>query len=147
LVISINNRLDFDALQRRLVTTSPAAARELATAAPASFVAFDLLAIAGVDLRTQRWATRRARLEQLAANWTPPLQLTPVTYDLNEAQEWLEVLPAALGVEGLVMKPTGARYVGGRRSSWAKIISVGVAVFDELTRGTCDQVSNGSRGA
>jgi ATP-dependent DNA ligase len=69
LVISINNRLDFDALQRRLVTTSPAAARELATAAPASFVAFDLLAIAGVDLRTQRWATRRARLEQLAASW------------------------------------------------------------------------------
>src|ERR1700704_4232596 len=30
-------------------------------------------------------------------------------------------LPAAMGVEGLVLKPTAARYTGGRRSSWAKI--------------------------
>ena len=69
-----------------------------------------------------------------------------MTYDLAEAREWFDVLPAAMRVEGLVLKPT-AWYAGGRRSSWAKINSVGVAVFDELNRGTCDQVSNGSRGA
>jgi ATP-dependent DNA ligase len=57
------------------------------------------------------------------------------------------VLPAAMGVEGLVLKPTAARYAGGRRSSWAKINSVRVAVFDELTSGPYDQVSNGSHGA
>jgi ATP-dependent DNA ligase len=55
-----------------------------------------------------------------------PLQLTPVTYDADEALEWFEVLPAAMGVEGLVLKPTAARYIGGRRSSWAKINSIGV---------------------
>jgi hypothetical protein len=44
-----------------------------------------------------------------------------VTYDANEAREWFEVLPAAMGVEGLVLKPTAARYAGGRRSSWGKI--------------------------
>ena len=77
LVVSTNGRLDFDALQKRLVTTSPAGACRLIAAIPASYVAFDLLAIAGVDLRTQRWATRRSRLEQLASDWSPPLQLTP----------------------------------------------------------------------
>jgi ATP-dependent DNA ligase len=49
---------------------------------------------------------------------TPPLQLTPVTCDLAEDREWFEVLPAALGVEGLVLKPTAARYAGGRRSCY-----------------------------
>ena len=126
LVVSINGRLDFDALQKRLVTTSAARARHLIAAIPASYVAFDLLAVGGVDLRTQCWATRRSRLEQLAAGWSPPLQLTPVTYDAAEAREWFEVLPAAIGVEGLVLKPTAARYAGGRRSSWAKVNSVGV---------------------
>jgi ATP-dependent DNA ligase len=47
--------------------------------------------------------------------------VTPVTYDLAEAREWFEVLPAAMGVEGLVLKPTTARYAGGSRSSWEKI--------------------------
>ena len=126
LVVSTNGRLDFDALQKRLVTTSPARARQLSAAIPASYVAFDLLAYGGVDLRTQRWATRRSRLEQLAADWSPPLQLTPVTYDLAEAREWFEVLSAAIGVEGLVLKPTAARYAGGCSSSWAKIRSAGV---------------------
>jgi ATP-dependent DNA ligase len=77
-VVSTNGRLDFDALQKeRLVTTFPARARQLIAAIPASYVAFDLLAYGGVDLRTQRWATRRSRLEQLASDWSPPLQLTP----------------------------------------------------------------------
>jgi ATP-dependent DNA ligase len=54
LLVSTNGRLDFDALQKRLVTTCPAKARQLIAAILASYVAFDLLEIAGVDLRTQR---------------------------------------------------------------------------------------------
>ncbi|HEY0694792.1 MAG TPA: hypothetical protein VGD71_37870 [Kribbella sp.] len=57
-MITVGGRLSFDALQRRLVT-SPAKARHLVAAVPASFVAFDLLAIGGVDMRTQRWTVRR----------------------------------------------------------------------------------------
>jgi ATP-dependent DNA ligase len=64
---------------------------------PASYVAFDLLAIGGVDLRTQRWTVRRRRLEQLAAAWALPMQLSPVTDDLEEAQERFDVLPEAMG--------------------------------------------------
>jgi ATP-dependent DNA ligase len=101
LVILIDGRLSFDALQRRLVT-SPGKAHQLVASTPASYVAFDLLAVGGVDLRSLRWTSRRRRLESLAA-WTPPLQLSLVTDDPDEAQDWFEVLPA-MGVEGLVVK-------------------------------------------
>lgn len=119
LVILVGGRLSFDALQRRLVTGARNG-RRLVAAAPASYAAFDLLAIGGVDLRTQRWTVRRGRLEQLAARWVPPLQLSPVTTDLEEAREWFELLPGALGIEGLVVKGASSRYVGGRRE-WLKV--------------------------
>jgi ATP-dependent DNA ligase len=119
LVIMVDGRLSFDALQRRLVTT-PAKARQLVTSIPASYVAFDLLAYGGIDLRTQRWTTRRSRLEQLATRWQLPLQLSPVTADIEEAREWFDVLPEAMGIEGLVVKGANSRYVGGRRE-WLKV--------------------------
>lgn len=119
LVILVDGRLSFDALQRRLVT-SPAKARQMVAAVPAGYMAFDLLTLGGVDLRTQRWTTRRRRLEQLATTWTPPLQVSPVTDDLAEAQEWYDVLPAAMGIEGLVVKGAATRYAGGQRG-WLKV--------------------------
>ncbi|MGY4771263.1 ATP-dependent DNA ligase [Kribbella sp. CWNU-51] len=79
-----------------------------------------MLAVGGVDLRTQRWSVRRTRLEQLAASWSAPLQVSPMTADVSEAREWLEILPEAMGVEGLVVKGAGLRYVGGRRE-WLKV--------------------------
>ena len=68
---------------------------------------------------------RRQRLEQLATSWLPPLQLTPVTADIDEAREWFAVLPAAMGVEGLVAKGAASRYTPGRRDAWIKVNSVG----------------------
>ena len=50
------------------MVTAPAKARRLVAAVPASYVAFDLLAVAGVDLRTQGRTVRRGRLEQLATS-------------------------------------------------------------------------------
>jgi ATP-dependent DNA ligase len=119
LTMLVEGRLSFDALQRRMVT-APSKAGALVKAVPAAFVAFDILAIGGVDLRTQRWTVRRGRLEQLADRWTPPLQISPVTDDLAEAQEWFEVLPEAMGIEGLVVKAGNSRYVPGRRE-WLKV--------------------------
>jgi hypothetical protein len=55
----------------------------------------------GVDLRTQRWFTRR-RLEAITT-WAPPLQLSLVTDDPIEAAEWFEAL-GTIAVEGLVAK-------------------------------------------
>ena len=67
IVIATPRGLDFDALQMRL---HPAASRvaKLAKETPASFVAFDLLAVGGRDLRGTPQAERRARLEQLLAD-------------------------------------------------------------------------------
>ena len=69
-ILGADGRLSFDALQQRLVT-SAAKARAKAAELPASFAAFDLLAAGGVDLRTQRWAVRRERLEQVSRGWVP----------------------------------------------------------------------------
>ena len=59
IVIATPRGLDFDALQQRV---HPAASRiaRLAAATPASFVAFDVLAADGDDLRALPFAHRRA---------------------------------------------------------------------------------------
>ncbi|MFI6827594.1 hypothetical protein ACIBG5_10875 [Kribbella sp. NPDC050241] len=119
-ILGADGRLSFDALQQRLVT-SPAKARATAAELPASYAAFDLLGVGGVDLRTQRWTVRRRRLEQLSKDWGPPLQLTPVTDDLDEATEWFELPPAAMGVGGLVVKGAASRYTRGRQDAWVKV--------------------------
>ena len=66
IVIATPRGLDFDALQLRL---HPAASRvaKLAKETPAAFVAFDLLAVDGEDLRDAPQDERRARLERLLA--------------------------------------------------------------------------------
>ncbi len=119
-VIWNGDRLDFGLLQRRMVTAASRLGPQL-TAHPASYVAFDLLAAAGTDLRPQRWRDRRAALERLAARWSPPLQLSPVTADPDQAREWFEDYRAA-GVEGLVAKGATTPYRPGRRE-WLKVKS------------------------
>src|SRR3954447_22185697 len=66
--------LDFDALQLRL---HPAASRvaKLAKESPSAFVAFDLLAVDGLDLRAAPQNDRRRRLEELLKDAKPPLHL------------------------------------------------------------------------
>jgi ATP-dependent DNA ligase len=113
-------RLDFGLLQKRMVTP-PGRISALAAASPASYVAFDLLALGGADLRGRRLRERRAELEALAARWAPPLQLSPVTADPAEARQWSTDWRAA-GVEGLVAKGAGTRYAPGRRE-WLKVKS------------------------
>ncbi|MGR4862120.1 hypothetical protein ACIPOG_00055, partial [Kriegella sp. LARHCF250] len=59
----------------------------------------------------------RALTTQTDSVNTPPLQLSPVTADIDEAREWMEVFRPA-GVEGLVVKGASSRYVAGR--GWVK---------------------------
>ena len=76
IVIATAAGLDFDALQQRV---HPAASRiaRLAAATPASFVAFDLLAGGGDDLRALPFATAGRRLEQLLAGAAAPSTSRP----------------------------------------------------------------------
>jgi ATP-dependent DNA ligase len=114
IVIAGPEGLDFDALQLRL---HPAASRvaKLARESPASFVAFDLLAVKGQDIRSRPQEERRTQLEALLADVPPPEYLTPMTRDRDVAAAWLERFEGA-GLDGVIVKPAGAAYQPGKRA-------------------------------
>ncbi|HET9333107.1 MAG TPA: ATP-dependent DNA ligase [Gemmatimonadota bacterium] len=114
IVIATADGLDFDALQMRL---HPAASRVamLARETPASFVAFDLLAAGGRDRMAAPQQERRARLERLLAEASPPLYLTPVTRSYRTAAGWLERFEGA-GLDGVIAKPVDLPYHPGKRA-------------------------------
>jgi len=117
LIIWFGEHLAFDLLQRRFAG-GPARAREQALEHPASYVVFDLLALAGEDLRDQPLSDRRAALEKLSRTWSPPLQLSPMTDDIDVARRWMiDYRPA--GIEGLVVKGAATRYEPNLRR-WIK---------------------------
>jgi len=113
IVIAGPGGLDFDALQQRI---HPAASRiaKLAAETPSSFVAFDALALAGVDLRERPFAERRQRLEEALAGVPPPVHLTPATRDPDGAQGWLERFEGA-GLDGVIAKREEGLYQPGKR--------------------------------
>ena len=114
IVIATPKGLDVDALQLRL---HPAASRiaKLAQETPASFVAFDLLAIEGRDVREVAQSERRRLLEQAFASLRPPIHLTPMTRDAHLAGEWLTRFEGA-GLDGVIAKPEDGRYEPGKRA-------------------------------
>jgi ATP-dependent DNA ligase len=65
-VVITGGRLDFDALQNR-IHPAESRIRRLAAGTPARLALFDLLAVAGHDLRDRPLRERRALLEELAA--------------------------------------------------------------------------------
>jgi ATP-dependent DNA ligase len=114
LVIAGDDGLEFDALQMRI---HPAASRvtKLAAEMPSSFVAFDMLAEGGDDLRKTPLRERRARLERALKKAKPPIHLTPVTTDPKTAAEWFEHFEGA-GLDGVVAKPLGGEYTEDKRT-------------------------------
>jgi ATP-dependent DNA ligase len=87
----------------------------LARATPASFVAFDAIAIDGRDLRAVPLAERRLLLERALAGARPPIHLTPMTRDPRLATEWLSRFEGA-GLDGVIAKPEEGLYEPGRRA-------------------------------
>src|SRR5687768_12495343 len=114
IVIATRKGLDFDALQLRL---HPAASRvaKLAKESPAGFVAFDVLAAGGRDLRSVPQRERRSRLETLLEDAAPPIYLTPMTEDPAVAADWLDRFEGA-GLDGVIAKPADAVYEPGKRA-------------------------------
>ncbi len=114
-IVSVSPRgLDFDALQMRL---HPAASRvkKLAAEQPASFVAFDLLAVGDEDLRVRPQAERRSRLEALFAAPAPRLHLTPCRRERSVAEDWFHRFEGA-GFDGVIAKRAEGAYEPGKRS-------------------------------
>jgi ATP-dependent DNA ligase len=114
IVIATADGLDFDALQMRL---HPAASRvaKLAKECPSSFVAFDLLAVDGRDVRAQPQSERRRALERLMAGIARPLHLTPLTRDRATAVDWLARFEGA-GLDGVIAKLAAGAYQPGKRA-------------------------------
>jgi ATP-dependent DNA ligase len=117
-VVWRDDRLDFDALLRR-TNSGPVAAARMAREMPASYVAFDVLAVAHQDARALPFQDRRALLEEVAVPWTPPMNLSPTTTKADVAEQWFGALTAS-GIEGLVVKGAAHPYVGGQRD-WIKV--------------------------
>jgi len=113
LVVIGEHGLDFDALQLR---QHPADSRvqKLAREIPASYVAFDVLAVGDDVLLDEPFDERRARLEQILTAPLAPLFVTPATSDSAVAADWFARFEGA-GFDGVIAKPIGGRYEPGKR--------------------------------
>lgn len=110
--------LDFDALLLR-IHPAESRVRRLAAETPASFVAWDLVAVGDDDLRGAPFAERRRRLAASLAPGVPRVRLTPLTEDRDVAADWFARFEGA-GLDGVVAKRLDGAYEPGRRG-WAKV--------------------------
>ncbi len=116
LVIPIDGRLSFDALQARL---HPAKSRQqrLARETPALLILFDLLAEGNRSLMDETLPVRRARLEALLKSLPPGsrLRLSPFTRERADAMKWLA--GAGQGaLDGIIAKRMDQPYLSGERA-------------------------------
>ncbi|MET7285291.1 ATP-dependent DNA ligase [Streptomyces sp. NPDC005573] len=108
IVIARDGRLDFDALTER-IHPADSRVRTLAERTPASFVAFDLLALDDRSLLDVPLTDRRALLERALAGTTAPVHVAPATTDPELAGRWFEQYEGA-GLDGVVAKPLDLLY-------------------------------------
>ncbi len=113
-VISSVGALDFEALLLR-IHPAESRVRMLAEASPASFVAWDLLALDDEDLRKVPQGERRSRLEAALGGVEPPVHLTPATTDRALAADWFDRFEGA-GLDGVIAKRLEAPYQPGKRA-------------------------------
>jgi DNA ligase D-like protein (predicted ligase) len=118
LVVVGKGGLDFGALQQR-VHPAESRVRMLSEATPAWFVAFDILAAGGEDVRSLPLGERRKRLEALLKGVKAPIYMTPYTRDHATATRWFELFEGA-GLDGVMAKSWTGAYVPGKRQ-WVKI--------------------------
>ncbi|MCW2800466.1 MAG: ATP-dependent ligase [Aeromicrobium sp.] len=112
--LAIDGRLEFDALSQRI---HPADSRVqmLAETTPASFVAFDLLALGSESLMDEPFSVRRAQLEKALATAKPPIHVTRTTTDAAEAERWFGTFEGA-GLDGIVAKALAKPYAPNGRT-------------------------------
>ena len=106
--------LDFDALLQR-IHPAESRVRRLAAETPASFVAFDLLAIDDTSLIDSPLRERHARLVVELARATGPVYLCPSTLDHQVAERWFVEFEGA-GLDGVVAKKLDDPYTPDKRT-------------------------------
>jgi ATP-dependent DNA ligase len=114
IVIVRDGRLDFEALQQR-IHPADSRVRMLAAATPASFIAFDLLALGDRDLTAEPFEVRRAALTDALGGCGPWFHVTPATTDIETAARWFDELEGA-GFDGVIAKPLTVPYLRDKRA-------------------------------
>ena len=114
IVVTGPDGLDFDVLQQRI---HPAESRvnRLAAETPASFVAFDLVALGDDSLLDVPLGERRRRLEEVLAHAEAPVHLTPGTFDRARAEDWFSRFEGA-GLDGVMAKAADGTYQPNKRA-------------------------------
>ncbi|MEQ4519859.1 ATP-dependent DNA ligase [Pseudarthrobacter sp. B907] len=126
IAVGPSGRPDFGLLQGRMKLSKAADVAKARAATPVRLMLFDLLTDGGEDLRRRPLRERRKRLEAFAAAGfrsgpqedSCPVELSEVIdADVGHLLESAE----ELGLEGVMAKRTGGRYVGQRSRSWLKL--------------------------
>jgi ATP-dependent DNA ligase len=122
LAIPVDGALSFDELQLRL---HPAASRvaKLASAHPALFIAFDLLASNRKSYLDRPLRERRDLLEKFKLRGR--VRLSPATTELEQAKKWFDKVGGDL--DGVMAKEVNAAYAPGERSAMFKIKQIRTA--------------------
>ena len=122
IVVAGPSGLDFDLLQLR-IHPAESRVRMLAEQTPASFVAFDVLAVGDRSLMEAPFSERRAALEAMLGGrdgagvpgaGSTQVLMTPQTEDPDEAEGWFDTF-APLGLDGVVAKRLSVPYRPGDR--------------------------------
>ncbi|WP_212721609.1 ATP-dependent DNA ligase [Nocardioides dongxiaopingii] len=111
------DRLEFEVLQER-IHPADSRVRMLSEKTPASFVAFDLLALDDTSYLDRPFVERRAALVAALAGLDDqdgPCHLTRTTDDPAVAEEWFHQFEGA-GLDGVIAKPLGAPYTPNGRT-------------------------------
>ena len=116
-VLDAEGKPDFAALQARAQLARAGEIERAAIAAPVTYVVFDLLGLAGFDLRALPLVERKALLAQLVG------ALGPLRYadHVPARGEALLAQVVARGLEGVVAKRAASPYRGTRSRDWLKM--------------------------
>jgi len=113
IVVAAEHGLDFEALQQR-IHPADSRVRMLAEKTPASFIAFDLLALGSEDLTGRPFRERRDTLVDALASRGSSVHVTPATTDLVIARRWFDEFEGA-GLDGVIAKPLSVTYQPDKR--------------------------------
>jgi ATP-dependent DNA ligase len=116
IVIALDGRLSFDALQMRL-HPADSRIRKLAAETPARLILFDMLtAPSGAVLTGEPLRQRRKALEAFMKKAAVPerLVLSPFTSDRAKAKTWLKA--GTGGTDGVIAKRSDGIYAAGERA-------------------------------
>lgn len=108
----------FGLLQQRVMITNPHDVQRAAKSQPLVYMAFDLLALEGFDLRSLPLVERKAYLKRLLVH--APERLRFADHVLEDGEALLERVKA-IGLEGVMAKRAAGKYKSGRSGDWLKL--------------------------